>query len=130
MKIFKFKQKNIGNFTVKSVDFHRNGICGEGFYCGIFTCNAAEDEMELGDFIFTMFASWSGEGIFDTFENASGDYRCAILKVKDIVNGDISSTNGGAWRGDNYYSDIVKDSIKEHQKQFNKHYMIRRPKNE
>ena len=124
MGIFKFKPKKIGDFTVKSVDYHRNGICGEGFMTGIFTCNKAKYEEELGDFVFTMFASWSGEGKDETFGNASGDYKCAILKVDDINKGDLDMFTGGAWRGDVYYSNIVQGAIREYERQRDKHYKI------
>jgi len=115
---FKFQSVIIGEFTVIDVDYHRNGISGEGFMTGLFSTKSEYDNSKTDTFMFTLFASWSGEGKDETFDECTGDYRCAILRLEDLNNG----TSENAWRGDNFYYSVVQGAIKEYNRQYNAHY--------
>lgn len=123
---FKFTPKKFGDYKVLDVDYHRNGICGEGFYTGIFVDLNGEHKGKT--FTFVMFASFSGwvekkeyeEAKEYTYDDACGDYRCAILCL-DAVN---SGTAESAWRGDYFYIAVVRDAIRELNRQQNKYYKV------
>ena len=70
------------NVKIKEVSFHRNGICGEGFYAILF-----EDEDEEGMFIASLF-------------DEPG--YCAVYSVAELGQGNILFANGNSWRGDRY----------------------------
>lgn len=121
---FKFAPKKFGDYIVLDVDYHRNGICGEGFYTGIFEDMNGDQQGKR--FTFVMFPSFSGweEGKeYEvakeyTYDDASGDYRCAVLCLDDMNSGTAES----AWRGDYFYHAVVQDAIKELNKQKKRHY--------
>lgn len=121
---FKFTPKKIGDYKVLDVDYHRNGVSGEGFYTGIFLDVSGDQKGKK--FTFVMFPSFSGwvkgkeqeEALDYTYDDACGDYRCAVLCLDDVNSGTAES----AWRGDYFYHAVVQKAIKELNKQQDKHY--------
>lgn len=128
---FKFTPKKFGDYKVLDVDYHRNGVGGEGFFTGIFI--DVNGDQKGKTFTFVMFASFSGwvkgkeheEAQEYTFDEACGDYKCAVLCLEDVNSGTAES----AWRGDYFYHAVVQSAIKEHDRQWKKHYKFEEKKN-
>lgn len=121
---FTFSPTVIGEYQVIDVDYHRNGVGGVGFYTGIFEIRDGEEAGKK--FTFVMFPSFSGwvkgkeyeKADEYTFDNATGDYQCAILSLDSLNRG----TAEDAWRGDYFYHHVVQEAIKEHDRQYAFHY--------
>lgn len=113
----KFKPVKIGIYKVVDVAYHRNGISGEGFMTGLFHVTSG-DKSERGKFVFTLFTSWSGKDKEETFDNCTGDYRCAVLRLEDLNKG----TSENAWRGDYFYHNVVQDAVREYNRQYDAYY--------
>jgi hypothetical protein len=74
-------------------DYHRNGICGTGFYVALF-----QDD-DGGRKVCTWFGSTDAESGRD-------DCACAVLDVDMAAAGNVEMDKGNAWRGDHYISDM------------------------
>jgi len=75
--------------------WHRNGVCGEGFFAVLFK------DLEENK---TMIAS-----LFDE------EGYCAVYEVKQLAEGNITFAHGNSWRGDRYESELrelVEDYLK------------------
>lgn len=71
------------NITVTQVDYHRNGISGEGFHAVTFTADA---DGKPTAFVATVF---------------DGPGQCAVLGIGPLGNGDVRFGHN-SWRGDIY----------------------------
>lgn len=76
---------------LRSVDYHRNGICGEGFHVVRFS------DPEGGEMVATVFAE-------------SG--YVAVLNITELANGNTAFAQGNSWRGD-HYEDWLREAIAE-----------------
>ena len=96
--LFEFKPTKIEGKLFKDVQYHRNGISGEGFYCAVMF-----DPEQKADMLITYFPE--AEGI------CCAVYQMNILpSIKFGVN---------SWRGDCYVGYMEK-AIKAYKKQFNR----------
>lgn len=73
---------NLSNFVL---DYHRNGIAGDGFHVCLFTWK--EDRATTRQ----MMAI-----VFDT------PGCCAVLDMGEIMRGNIEFAGGNSWRGDHF----------------------------
>ena len=81
--------------TVKAIDYHRNGICGQGFNTVLF------DDAENGP----MMAIVLDRGSYESL----GLAPCFVLNTDMLAKGEIRFTYN-SWRGDHYY-DLLLDEI-------------------
>lgn len=72
------------NLKIKSVSFHRNGICGAGFYAILF------DDAENGPMVAALF-------------DEPG--HCAVLQLEKLGASDVEF-GSNSWRGDRYESEL------------------------
>jgi hypothetical protein len=92
---FKFEPVTIDGLKFKDVQYHRNGISGDGFYCAVVK------DKENGDMLITYFPE-------------IGQCACAVYKL-DLLPSIAFGIN--SWRGDNYVH-AMNQAIKEYNKQF------------
>jgi hypothetical protein len=69
------------NLKIVDASFHRNGVCGLGFYAIIF------DDADEGRMVASLF-------------DEPG--CCAVYKIDELVKGNIGFSRGNSWRGDVY----------------------------
>jgi hypothetical protein len=72
--------------TIKKASWHRNGICGVGFYAIVF-----EDHEQKQ----TMIASLFDEPGF-----------CAVYSINELSRENIEFAEGNSWRGDHYEAEL------------------------
>jgi hypothetical protein len=82
---FKFQPVKIDGLTFKQVEYHRNGIAGDGFYCAVA-------KGKDGDMLITYFLEL-------------GQCACAVYKL-DLLPDITFGVN--SWRGDNYETAMKK----------------------
>jgi hypothetical protein len=99
-KAFKFKPVTIGGLKFKDVQYHRNGISGDGFHCAV-----AYDPEAEGDMLITYF-------------DIENHCCCSAFKLSMLPNIRFAENS---WRGD-CYADRMEKAIEEYRKQFDKHY--------
>ena len=88
-----------GKIKVLDVDYHRNGICGNGFN------------------VITFITRFSDEGehkMVGVIFNDKGS--CAVLDVDLLSQGDIKF-GSNSWRGD-HFEDILRKAIVEYEDSF------------
>jgi hypothetical protein len=85
--------RNEPEIRVRSVNYHRNGISGAGFYVVLF------DEI---DFSRSMLAIVFGE-----------PGHVAVLDRNDVASGELSLRRGAAWRGD-VFEPQLRAAIESH----------------
>lgn len=93
-KPFKFQPITVDGLKFKQVDYHRNGISGDGFYCAVAT------DPENGDMLITFFPD-------------IGQCACAVYKLDLLPNITFMENS---WRGD-HYSGPMEKAIKAFNKQ-------------
>ena len=87
------------------LSYHRNGICGDGFYTGII--KTEDDERK----VFTHFPNVNEQG-----EIIKGDnVRTAILDLDILKEKEETRFMKNSWRGDHYH-DFIVDAIIENDK--------------
>jgi hypothetical protein len=86
--------KNDNEISNIRVDYHRNGISGEGFHVALFD-NKLEGESEPRHFVGVLF---------------EGGGRCAVFDVDELKAGNIQFAQGNSWRGD-YYEGPLREAI-------------------
>lgn len=85
--------------NVKQIEFHRNGIAGEGFYAILFTSDSDGMGGVEGDSLFVA-----------TLFDEPG--YCAVLRVPDLSEADKGVTFGiNSWRGD-VFEDELRQAVK------------------
>jgi hypothetical protein len=99
---FKFEPVTIGKFLFKDVEYHRNGITGEGFYCAI-----ANDKEAGGDMLIVYF------------KEIDKSICCAAFKIDLLPNIQFGINS---WRGDRYVS-AMKEAIASYRLQFDNYYL-------
>lgn len=98
--------------TIHQIEYHRNGISGEGFYAVTFT-----DDTN-GEFLAVVFppdpiqnGDMAGEPDWGLYERGDWDNpRVALFEVEQLPNVTFGQNS---WRGDNYAADLYA-AIKEH----------------
>src|SRR5262245_35613859 len=85
--------------TVKRIEYHRNGIGGEGFHTVLFDY---ADPVLPGEAPRPMIAT--------VFEDDSAGIYTAVLDRNDIAAGEVDR----AWRGDNF-DGVLREAIEKHQ---------------
>lgn len=78
--------------TIVDASYHRNGVCGVGFYAVLF------DDKEHG----RMIAS-----IFDDIDAKNPKGYCAVYSVPALADGNIAFAGGNSWRGDVFESELI-----------------------
>ena len=89
---------------ISKIDYHRNGICGEGFHVGIIQDDDGSDKL------FIHFANYDDEG----YLKKDGPVRTAILDVDLVAKREIAFCVN-SWRGD-HYNDMIQDALIEEEK--------------
>jgi hypothetical protein len=77
--------------SIIAADYHRNGVCGAGFYAVIF------NDPEQGRMIATLFAEPG---------------HCAVYKLSELEKENIAFAGGNSWRGDRY-ADALRPKVAE-----------------
>lgn len=80
---------------VKEFSYHRNGVCGEGFYAVLFRHDPEENGV-LEDFLAILF---------------DGSGQCAVIGLDRIAEMGVKFANGNSWRGDRFESEL-REAIK------------------
>ena len=96
---------------ITQLSYHRNGVCGAGFFTGILI----DDDKERK--VFTHFPETNEDG-----ELINGDsVRTAILDLDILINKEETRFMHNSWRGDHYH-DFIVDAIIEEQKRIEKEW--------
>jgi hypothetical protein len=82
-------------------DYHRNGICGEGFHVGIIRDEDGSKKL------FVTFPEYDMEVINEEERVIEGNCRTAILDLKLLKDEVIEFMENG-WRGDHYHTQIIE----------------------
>jgi hypothetical protein len=106
------------NITIHTVDYHRNGVSGEGFYTAHFTEHSSDHPGGKRDFIATVFPPdpytedeseyLRGEPNWDKPHNP----RVAVLAVDKLP--DVRFIHN-SWRGDNFAPALYAAIKERHQ---------------
>jgi len=91
---------------IKQLSYHRNGICGAGFYTGILIDNDNDRK------VFTHFPDTNEDGDLINGDNV----RTAILDLDILINKEETRFMKNSWRGDHYHDFIVDAIIKDQEK--------------
>lgn len=73
------------SIKIISASYHRNGICGAGFYAIIF------DDSKNGRMVASIF-------------DESG--YCAVYNIEELAKGNIEFARGNSWRGDDFEHEL------------------------
>lgn len=94
-KPFEFKPTEIEGLKFKDVQYHRNGVSGDGFYCAVAT------DKENGDMLITYFPDL-------------GQCACAVYCLSILPNIRFMENS---WRGD-HYAGAMRQAIAIQDKQY------------
>lgn len=102
--LFLYKETNMPEeLNVKDIDYHRNGISGQGFHVVVFDYKDEEGKTE--------------EMVGITF--VKDDKYTAILRRSDVNNGTIRMhRDGAAFRGDHFHDALWKAIEKWEEKKY------------
>ena len=75
---------------IKQLSYHRNGVCGAGFYTGILIDNDNDRK------VFTHFPDHNEDGELINGDNC----RTAILDLDILINKEETRFMHNSWRGD------------------------------
>ena len=89
---------------IKTMDYHRNGVCGEGFHVGIIKDDDGSNKL------FIHFSNHDKEG----YLTKKGAVRTAILDT-DLVGKQEIEFGVNSWRGD-YYHDLIQNTLIEEER--------------
>jgi hypothetical protein len=92
--------------TLKSIAYHRNGICGLGFHVAIIQEDDGDGPREM------LVIRFSKESDKDTGQVVCAAFDLKLLDVRDIAFGSNS------WRGENYVEHMDR-MIKNYEKKEN-----------
>ena len=84
------------NLKIKDISYHRNGICGKGFYAILFDWE--EDKGKSRSMVASVF---DGEG------------QCAVYDLAELLKGNITFACGNSWRGD-HFEGALREAIEKH----------------
>jgi len=89
---------------VNKIDYHRNGVCGAGFFVGLI-----EDE-DKSTKLFVHFPDHDKDGYVK-----NGDSVMTAILDADLVGKHVTEFMVNSWRGDHYH-DLVVDKIMKDEK--------------
>lgn len=69
--------------------YHRNGVCGAGFYVCLFDWKDGKQLRHMQAVIFP-----------------EGDCHCAVFDVDELSRGNIAFAQGNSWRGDHFIDEL------------------------
>ena len=78
------------DLKIQEISYHRNGICGEGFYAVRFLWTP-EDEPQEESFLAILF---------------DGPGQCAVIGLDRIETVGVAFALGNSWRGDRFEEDL------------------------
>jgi hypothetical protein len=84
-------------------DYHRNGICGDGFTVSIFDWDGLDERGKKDEPKQRMVAIDFGE---------IGQCPFAVFNLAELANGNIDFGRGNSWRGD-HFAGPVREAIKQ-----------------
>lgn len=87
----------IMRITSAKVAYHRNGVCGEGFFVVTFRW---QDGRQWRNMVATVFH------YFD--EPGDNTCRVAVLDIDETAAGNIAMAEGNSWRGDHFADDLFR----------------------
>jgi len=93
------------------LSYHRNGVCGDGFYTGIIKTDDNERK------VFTHFPDCNEEGEIINGNNV----RTAILDLDILKEKEETRFMENSWRGDHYH-DFIVDAIVDYNKEIVKNW--------
>lgn len=100
--------------SIQEVAYHRNGVCGEGFYAIRFTADIEDLDPKLVE----LFGNEQpGAGQKDANWLAilfDGEGQCAVTCLDLIAACGVKFAGGNSWRGDNYEPEL-REAIKTRQ---------------
>lgn len=96
---FQFTPVTFKDLKFKAVQYHRNGVSGDGFYCAV-----AYDPEQEADMLITYFPDL-------------GQCACAVYRLDMLPN---ITFGENSWRGD-HYAGPMQDAIKSYTKQYDKY---------
>lgn len=96
---------------VIKLDYHRNGVCGQGFYAGIV------DDDESGRMVVVRVPK------DDDGNEQAGGVLCFALNIDMLKDGNVEFGHN-SWRGD-HYADVMDKAIKKHEKELDKKLSIK-----
>jgi hypothetical protein len=105
MKTFKFKPVTIDGLKFKNVQYHRNGIAGNGFHCAVVHDPEVVKDFGDGEMLVTLF-------------DIEGECCCAVYRLSQLPNINFGENS---WRGDRYFY-AMTEAVKAYEAQFDKHY--------
>jgi hypothetical protein len=76
--------------TITALDYHRNGVSGEGFYVALFNWRDLDDKADR-----SMVAI-----LFDE------PGQCAVLDTAETAAGNVTFAQGNSWRGDRFEPEL------------------------
>jgi hypothetical protein len=89
---------------LQKVEYHRNGIMGDGFMVGIANCLVDGEERKM---LFVQFPKQDENG--ETPKDSWANMQTAVLDVDLLGKGDIGGLLGeNQWRGDQFADEFAK----------------------
>ena len=79
-------ETHMGDIEIQEASFHRNGVCGKGFYAIRFRWQPCGRDAEE-NFIATLFDSKG---------------YCTVLSLDRMESNGVAFAEGNSWRGDNF----------------------------
>lgn len=80
------------------IDYHRNGVCGNGFYVATFKW--MDDDINPPRERHMVATIFHDQG------------NCAVFDIDELVKDNISFANGNSWRGDHFEPEL-REKIKQ-----------------
>lgn len=126
MNEFKYESKDFKegsvSITVHSIEHHRNGISGEGFYALIFTDSDESPSKKVATVFDSNFTYDSEDNLLGIPKFNSKDWNnptIAVLDIAMLAEGNVGRAN--MWRGD-YYVGVINKAVLDYQKQLDDYY--------
>lgn len=93
----------MNKLTITSSDYHRNGVCGEGFYVFLF-----RDNVEKRNMMAVVFPLDGGKFYsVDEKNRQEWNGRVSVFDVDLVAQGNIVF-GVNSWRGDHYEAELRK----------------------
>jgi len=89
---------------LEKVEYHRNGIMGDGFMVGLANCLVEGKKRKM---LFVQFPKQDENG--ETPKDEWANMQTAVLDMDLLAQGDIGGNNGwNQWRGDHFADEFAK----------------------
>lgn len=72
------------------IDYHRNGICGNGFFVATFKMKEGKEKHHMVAVLFSDIGN------------------CAVFDIDELKKNNIDFANGNSWRGDHFEDELRK----------------------